>query len=131
MASANEQQQQQRQQADLIVLFDCDVHLSKQDRRDKAKAALQEYQSVLDTLHNAGLAAAGKPGNTKTEIMVLISCPLRKLYELVEREKYVCTPETTLARIVSRIPPTHLRLASHAPNPRAQSCVLTRGPQAL
>ena len=91
MASTNEQQQQQQQQqqADLVVLFDCDIHLSKQDRRDKAHAALQEYQSILDTLHNAGLAAAGKPGNTKAEIMVLISCPLRKLYELVEREKCV------------------------------------------
>lgn len=81
MASANDQQQQQ---ADLVVLFD-----SKPDGRDKAQAALQEYESILHALHNAGLAAAGKPGNTKTELIVLISCPLRKLYELVEREKCV------------------------------------------
>jgi hypothetical protein len=85
MASANEQQQQP---ADLVVLFDCN-NLSRQDRRDKAQALLEEYQSILNTLHNAGLVAAGKPGNSKTEVMVLISCPLRKLYELVEREKYV------------------------------------------
>ena len=90
MASANANEQQQ-QVPDLVVLFDYNIsqHLSRQDRRDKAQAVLNEYQSVLNTLHNAGLAAAGKPGNSKTEVMVLISCPLRKLYELVEREKYV------------------------------------------
>ena len=88
MASVNERQQQT---ADLVVLFDCNTnhHLSRQDRRDKAQALLEEYQSILDMLRNAGLEAAGKPGNSKTEVMVLISCPLRKLYELVEREKYV------------------------------------------
>ena len=87
-ANANEKQQQV---PDLVVLFDYKInnHLSRQDRRDKAQAVLKEYQSILNTLHNAGLAAAGKPGNSKTELMVLVSCPLRKLYELVEREKYV------------------------------------------
>ena len=88
MASANEQQPHA---ADLVVLFDYSInhHLSRQDRRDKAQALLDEYQSILNTLQNAGLKAAGKPGNAKTEVMVLISCPLQKLYELVEREKYV------------------------------------------
>ena len=92
MASANSNVNSKQQQIpDLVVLFDYNInhHLSRQDRRDKAQAVLEEYQSILNTLHNAGLVAAGKPGNSKTEVMVLISCPLRKLYELVEREKYV------------------------------------------
>jgi len=123
MASANEQQQQE---ADLVVLFDYNInqHVSRQDRRDKAQAILEEYQSILNTLHNAGLMAAGKPGNSKTEVMVLISCPLRKLYELVEREKCV----NFQANVGSSL------LASDSPKVdccHVPRCVLTRSPQAL
>ncbi|KAG8752533.1 hypothetical protein FRC14_006957 [Serendipita sp. 396] len=75
--------------SDLVVQFVASTaSVSKQDARNKAQAALDEYNELLNTLHNAGLLAAGKPGNTTGEILVVVSCPWDKLRELIETERH-------------------------------------------
>ena len=74
--------------ADIAIQFlASDSSSSKQNARDKAQVALDEYTRLLDTLFKAGLVAAGHPGNAKGELLVLVSCPWGKLAELVEQER--------------------------------------------
>ena len=73
---------------DLVIQFDATPDkAAKGDARLKASQALKEYNELLDTLHGAGFVAAGKQGNTDTEILVIVSCPWEKLTVLVEAER--------------------------------------------
>jgi hypothetical protein len=74
--------------ADLAIQFQAGSgSVSKTDARNKAQAALNEYNSLLGVLQSAGLLAAGKKGNANGEILILVSCPWNKLKVLVEHER--------------------------------------------
>jgi hypothetical protein len=76
--------------ADLVIQFVASTNsASKQDARNKAQTALTEYNALLETFQNASLLAAGKLGNSKGEILVLVFCPWEKLRELIEQERHV------------------------------------------
>ncbi|CAG7851734.1 Uncharacterized protein C691.05c [Serendipita indica DSM 11827] len=77
------------QKADLVIQFVATTaSKSKDDKRNKAQSALNEYNELLNTLHNAGLLAAGKQGSTNREILIVVSCPWDKLRELIETERH-------------------------------------------
>jgi hypothetical protein len=74
--------------ADLVIQFEATADkASKEDARNKASQALNEYNELLATLHSAGFLAAGKQGNMDGEILVIVSCPWEKLTVLVEAER--------------------------------------------
>lgn len=74
--------------ADLVIQFVTPVDkAAKQDVRNEASQALNEYNELLATLQKAGLQAAGKQGNTDGEILVIVSCSWEKLRALVEAER--------------------------------------------
>lgn len=74
--------------ADIVIQFVASTgSASKQDARNKAQAALNEYNQLLTTLQTAGLSAAGKQGNTSGEILVIVACSWERLVGLIEQER--------------------------------------------
>lgn len=73
---------------DLVVVFRTNsIRLSKQQTRDDALQAEQQYTKLLDTLTKAGLRAVGRRGETQGRLIVLIFCPKALLGTLVHRER--------------------------------------------
>lgn len=73
---------------DLVIVFKTStVSLSKQQTRDDAARAGQQYKKLLDTLNKAGLRAVGRRGETQGQLLVLLSCTQAVLARLVHRER--------------------------------------------
>lgn len=114
--------------ADVVIQFVLSTSsLSKQGAHEIAQEALQEYTGLLKTLEAAGLTAAGKPGNSSGEILVLVSCPWGLLTNLVERERCVVRSLPSKQRLTLSILIQIFRLYSRPfdnvaslPDPRLQ-----------
>lgn len=73
---------------DLVIVFRANaISLSKQQTRDDALEAEQQYNMLLQTLTKAGLRAVGRRGETQGHLLVLISCPQSLLGTLILRER--------------------------------------------
>lgn len=72
---------------DLIIDFQVPKSKAKQQSRDNATKAEQQYTTLLETLSDAGLRAVGKPGKQPGTILVCVSSPLDTLARLVRRER--------------------------------------------
>jgi hypothetical protein len=73
---------------DLVVVFRTNSpSLSKLRARDDALKAEQQYSALLETLTKTGLRAVGRCGETRDQILVLISCPQKLLGTLAHRER--------------------------------------------
>jgi anoctamin-10 len=73
---------------DLVIVFRTNaISLSKQQTRDDALEAEQQYNMLLQTLTKAGLRAVGRRGETQGHLLVLLSCPQRLLATLILRER--------------------------------------------
>ncbi|KIM72103.1 hypothetical protein PILCRDRAFT_16440 [Piloderma croceum F 1598] len=73
---------------DLVVVFrTSSISLSKQQTRDDALKAEQQYSVLLETLTKAGLRAVGRRGETQGHLLILIWCPHILLETLAHRER--------------------------------------------
>jgi hypothetical protein len=73
---------------DLVIVFRTNsISLSKQQTRDDALKAEQQYSKLLQTLTKAGLRAVGRRGETQGHLLVLVSCPQSLLGSLVHHEQ--------------------------------------------
>ncbi|KAL0955278.1 hypothetical protein HGRIS_004168 [Hohenbuehelia grisea] len=62
--------------------------LSKQQTREEARKAEQQYSRLIDTLTYSGLRAVGRRGETLGHILVFVTCPDKTLKTLRAREGF-------------------------------------------
>lgn len=74
---------------DLIIAFRATkkISLSKQQTREEARKAEQQYKRLIETLTYAGLKAVGRRGESLGHILVFVTCPPKHVEELVKRER--------------------------------------------
>lgn len=74
---------------DLVITFRAShkTSLSKQQTREDAKKAEQQYSRLLETLTYAGLDAVGRRGESLGHLLVFVKCPDSLLQTLVRRER--------------------------------------------
>ena len=73
---------------DLVIVFRASsIHLTKQQARIDAQQAEDQYSRLLLSLRNAGLHAVGRRGERQGQLIVLISCSVPQLQQLVQRER--------------------------------------------
>lgn len=73
---------------DLVIVFKAtSISLSKQQVRDDALKAEQQYSKLLETLTKPGLRAVGRRGEKRGHLLILLSCPHKLLASLVYRER--------------------------------------------
>ncbi|KAF8877895.1 calcium-activated chloride channel-domain-containing protein [Infundibulicybe gibba] len=75
---------------DLIITFRAtkSITLSKQQIREEARKAEQQYSRLIDTLTYAGLHAVGRRGESLGHLLVFVSCPKQHVDGLIERERH-------------------------------------------
>ncbi|KAF7983670.1 hypothetical protein HWV62_19567 [Athelia sp. TMB] len=74
---------------DLVIVFKTTtITLSKQQAREDAAKAEQQYSKLLTTLKQAGFLATGRRGQKDGELVILVSSPPRTLASLVHRERH-------------------------------------------
>ena len=76
---------------DLVIAFRTtrNVSLSKQQTREEARKAEQQYNRLLSSLSYAGLKAVGRRGKQLGHILVFVACPPKLVGDLVKRERWV------------------------------------------
>ncbi len=74
---------------DVVIVFRATnkYSFSKQQTREEAKKAEQQYLRLIDTLTYAGLKAVGRRGESLGQLLVLVACPQNHLESLVRRER--------------------------------------------
>lgn len=74
---------------DLIITFRATraITTSKQQTREDARKAEQQYNRLIDSLTYAGLKAVGRRGEALGHILVFVTCPIKLVEELVRRER--------------------------------------------
>lgn len=74
---------------DLVIAFRATkkTSLSKQQTREEAKKAEQQYRRLIETLTYAGLKAVGRRGEALGHLLVFVTCPPKHVAELVKRER--------------------------------------------
>jgi len=60
---------------------------SKQQLREDARKAEQQYKRLIETLTYAGLKAVGRRGESLGHLLVFVICPAKHVKELVKRER--------------------------------------------
>ncbi|KAH9479820.1 hypothetical protein JR316_0008415 [Psilocybe cubensis] len=75
---------------DLVIAFRATKNgsLSKQQIREEARKAEQQYKRLIETLTYAGLKAVGRRGEALGHILVFVTCPPKHVEELVKRERH-------------------------------------------
>ncbi|THH17844.1 hypothetical protein EW146_g3059 [Bondarzewia mesenterica] len=74
---------------DLVVVFRASSKtFSKQQARDDAHQAENQYSRLIHTLHDAGLKAVGRRGERQGQLIVLLNCSDDQLKHLVRRERH-------------------------------------------
>ncbi|KAI0060668.1 DUF590-domain-containing protein [Artomyces pyxidatus] len=74
---------------DLVIVFRASSKtFSKQQAREDAQHAEQEYSRLVDTLHRAGIMAVGRRGERQGQLILLLRCSDRQLQHLVYRERH-------------------------------------------
>ncbi len=81
-------------QVDLVVTFRASqkIVLSKQQIRDDAQKAEQQYARLLETLKYGGLRAVARRGEALGHLLIFVYCPEGLVKNLVKRERYVISP---------------------------------------
>lgn len=76
-------------EVDLVITFRSSqkTSLSKQQTREDAKRAEEQYSRLLQTLSYAGLRAVGRRGESLGHILVFVKCPDDLVQSLVKRER--------------------------------------------
>jgi len=74
---------------DLVITFRATkaTSLSKQQTREDARKAEQQYKRLIDSLTYAGLKAVGRRGEALGHLLVFVTCPQKHIEELVKRER--------------------------------------------
>lgn len=73
---------------DLVIVFKTNkITLSKQQAREDAVKAEEQYSKLLTTLKQSGLLAVGRRGQKDGELVILVSSPPKTLAGLVHRER--------------------------------------------
>jgi hypothetical protein len=74
---------------DLIITFRTSkkTSSSKQQTREDARKAEQEYKRLTETLRYAGLKSVGRRGESLGHLLVFVICPSVLVEELVKRER--------------------------------------------
>lgn len=74
---------------DLVICFRTakSASLSKQQTREEARKAEQQYKRLIQTLTYAGLKAVGRRGESLGHLLVFVVCPQEHVRELVKRER--------------------------------------------
>ena len=74
---------------DLVIAFRATrkTSLSKQQTREDARKAEQQYKRLLQTLTYAGLKAVGRRGEALGHLLVFVTCPHQLVEVLVKRER--------------------------------------------
>ena len=74
---------------DLVIAFRTTrkTSLSKQQTREDARKAEQQYKRLLQTLTYAGLKAVGRRGEALGHLLVFVTCPHQLVEVLVKRER--------------------------------------------
>jgi anoctamin-10 len=77
-------------QTDLVITFRASpkARLSKQQLREDARKAEQQYKRLIETLTYGGLKAVGRRGDSLGHLLIFISCPKVNLSGLVKRERH-------------------------------------------
>ncbi|KAF9529637.1 calcium-activated chloride channel-domain-containing protein [Crepidotus variabilis] len=75
---------------DLVIAFRTTkaLSLSKQQTKEDARKAEQQYNRLLQSLSYAGLKAVGRRGEQLGHILVFVVCPPKLVGELVKRERH-------------------------------------------
>ncbi|KAF8195000.1 calcium-activated chloride channel-domain-containing protein [Pholiota molesta] len=75
---------------DLVICFRTtkSTSLSKQQTREEARKAEQQYKRLIQTLTYAGLKAVGRRGESLGHLLVFVVCPQEHVRELVKRERH-------------------------------------------
>ncbi|KAI0272381.1 calcium-activated chloride channel-domain-containing protein [Gloeopeniophorella convolvens] len=74
---------------DLVVVFRASaVHYSKQQARDDAKQAEEQYTRLLTLLRTSGLQAVGRRGERQGQLVILVRSSDQQLHRLVQRERH-------------------------------------------
>ncbi|KAF8962021.1 calcium-activated chloride channel-domain-containing protein [Flammula alnicola] len=75
---------------DLVIAFRATkkTSLSKQQTREDARKAEQQYKRLIETLSYAGLKAVGRRGESLGHLLVFVTCPPKHVEELVKRERH-------------------------------------------
>ncbi|KAF8159945.1 calcium-activated chloride channel-domain-containing protein [Crassisporium funariophilum] len=79
-----------RPDVDLVITFRATkkTSLSKQQTREDARKAEQQYKRLIETLTYAGLKAVGRRGESLGHLLVFVTCPPKHVEELVRRERH-------------------------------------------
>ncbi|KAF9564904.1 DUF590-domain-containing protein [Agrocybe pediades] len=74
---------------DLVITFRATKNgaSSKQQLREDARKAEQQYKRLIETLTYAGLKAVGRRGESLGHLLVFVVCPEEHVKELVKRER--------------------------------------------
>lgn len=73
---------------DLVIVFKAtSITLSKQQARDDALRAEQQYSKLLEMLTKSGLRAVGRRGEKEGHLLIFVFCPPGLLASLVYRER--------------------------------------------
>ena len=74
---------------DLVISFRATkpTSLSKQQTREDARKAEQQYKRLIETLTYAGLKAVGRRGESLGHLLIFVTCPPKLVEELVRRER--------------------------------------------
>ncbi|KAG7448058.1 DUF590-domain-containing protein [Guyanagaster necrorhizus] len=77
-------------QVDLVITFRASqkIVLSKQQIRDDAQKAEQQYACLLQTLKYGGLRAVARRGETLGHLLIFVYCPEGLVKNLVKRERH-------------------------------------------
>ncbi|KAJ3511071.1 hypothetical protein NLJ89_g4313 [Agrocybe chaxingu] len=101
---------------DLVIAFRATkkTSLSKQQTREDARKAEQQYQRLIKTLTYAGLKAVGRRGESLGHLLIFVTCPPSHVEELVKRERHSDflsgLPVTPVANILPLSPAERIRL---------------------
>ncbi|KAF8817614.1 DUF590-domain-containing protein [Phlegmacium glaucopus] len=101
---------------DLIITFRTSkkASLSKQQTREDARKAEQQYRRLTETLSYAGLKSVGRRGEGLGHLLVFVICPIKHVEELVRRERYSDflsgLPVTPVANLQPLSPAERIRL---------------------
>ncbi|KAF5362451.1 hypothetical protein D9756_002731 [Leucocoprinus leucothites] len=106
-------------EVDIVVVFRAtskNTH-AKQQTKDEARKAEQQYVRLIDTLTYAGLKAVGRRGESLGQLLVFVSCPQTHLEHLVRKERHAdflsglpITPATRDSAIGPLSPADRIRL---------------------
>lgn len=74
---------------DLVIAFQATkkASLSKQQAKEEASKAKQQYRRLIKTLTCAGLKAVGRRGEVLGHVLVFVTCPPKHVAELVKHER--------------------------------------------